>query len=100
MSLTKHIVSTPPPRAPKELTVDWANQLTRWLTELYPADGSMAYLRGGGLYLQDLPSTGHGLKTGGVFSNAGILTVVREDDIWIGGVKVSVSPGTVTVAIT
>ena len=86
------------PQPPHELSLPWARQIHRWLEVLSDqrkyATGT---LRGGGLFLTDLDNTGYGLKVGEVFSNAGILTIVREGDIWIGSQYITSQLGSVTV---
>lgn len=88
-----------PPRPPRdELTVEWANQLTRWLENQLRL-GQFPYLRGSGLFLVDLPTSGYALKPGTVFSNGGVLTIVQVGDIWIGGQPIAAGLGTLTVTV-
>lgn len=49
------------------------------------------------LQLTDLPDTGDGLRVGDIFSNGGVLTIVRENDIFLGTVSSVVSLGELTV---
>ena len=88
-----------PPRPGREWTMEYGNQLYRWLDGLQRYYGGFPYLRGSGLFFlpNALPETGYGLVPGMVFSNAGVLTVVREDDIWIGSLSATGAVGTVTV---
>lgn len=85
------------PRAPDIFTRDWANQLTRWLENLQRV-GAFSLLRGSGIYLVGLPSSGSGLKPGEVFSNGGVLTIVREGETWLGSVSTTTAIGTLTVS--
>lgn len=90
------------PAAPRPVatwTVEYGNQLYRWLSALQNYYGGYPYLRGSGLFFvaDSLPETGYGLVPGMVFSNAGVLTVVREDDIWVGSLSATGAIGTVTV---
>lgn len=87
------------PRPVAQWTVEYGNQLYRWLTGLQNYYSGFQYLRGSGLFfaLGSLAETGYGLRPGMVFSNAGVLTVVREDDIWVGSLAVQTGLGTVTV---
>ena len=96
MTTSKTPIQPAPPRPPDEFTAAWANQLTRWLQDQLRLN-EFPYLRGSGLYLLNLPTSGYGLKPGEVFSRAGVLTIVREDDIWLGSVTATGSIGTVTV---
>lgn len=88
-----------PPRAPKEVSIEWANQQARWLEALERYLSGTPYFSLAGIYFPAgaLATSGYGLKPGEVFANDGILTVVREGDIWAGGFAVSVSVGSVTV---
>lgn len=99
--MTDHIgiILPAPPRPPREYTPEYGNQLYRWMESLARHTQSVYYLRGSGLYLSpdSLPTSGYGLKPGEVFANAGILTVVREDDIWLGSQSATGSVGTLTV---
>lgn len=90
----------PPPRAPAQWTVDYANQLNRWLTNIQDTLQGIYLLRGSGLYLSpdSLPTSGYGLYPGMVFANDGVLTIVRPDDIWAGGFAVTTGLGSVTVS--
>ena len=87
------------PRPTATWSVEYGNQLYRWLTSLQNYYGGFPYLRGSGLFFLpgSLPETGYGLVPGMVFSNAGVLTVVREDDIWVGSLSATGAVGTVTV---
>jgi hypothetical protein len=86
-----------PPRYTGQDTQDYRDQLNRWLANLYTYVTSVNYLRGNGLFLPGLPTTGYGLKPDEVFSNGGVLTIVRAGDIWAGGFAVSCAVGSVTV---
>lgn len=87
------------PRPPAQWSQEYGNQLYRWLTALQNYYGGYPFLRGSALFFLPgaLPETGYGLLPGTVFSNAGVLTVVREDDIWAGPLTATVALGTVTV---
>lgn len=86
-----------PPRYTGQPTPDYANQLNRWLDNLYRWSTGVNYLRGNGLFLPGLPTIGFGLRTGEVFANDGILTIVRDGDIWADTFAVEVEAGSVTV---
>lgn len=96
MTTSKAPIQPAPPRAPDVFTAAWANQLTRWLQDQLRLN-EFPYLRGSGLYLLNLPTSGYGLKPGEVFSNAGVLTIVREGDIWLGSVTSGAEMGSVAV---
>jgi hypothetical protein len=88
-----------PPRAPATFTQDWVNELNRWLTNLSEDQAGFLYARLSGMYWPNAPTSGYGLQAGEVFANDGILTIVREDDIWAGGFEVGVELGTLTVTV-
>jgi hypothetical protein len=91
-----------PPRPPPEgWTQDYGNQLNRWLENLSQFIAGINYVRASGLYLApgSFPTSGYGLRAGEVFSNAGILTVVREGDIWMGSFAIGSGLGTLTVSV-
>lgn len=89
------------PRPSPVWTVEYGNQLYRWLAAVQQYFGGTPYLRGSGLFFPTgaLPETGYNLAPGMVFSNAGVLTVVREDDIWAGPLTMNAAIGTVTVTV-
>ena len=89
----------PPPRPGPEYSVDYMNQLNRWLENISRFVVGINYLRGSGLYLNGIPTSGYGLYPGEVFSNDGVLTIVREDDIWMGSFAVSAELGELTVTV-
>lgn len=90
-----------PPRPPAEYSLDYGNQLNRWLTNLSELIGGLSYLRGSGLFLSldSLPTTGYGLRPGEVFANDGVLTIVREDDIYLGSLTATSALGGLTVTV-
>lgn len=87
------------PRPSAEYSVDYQNQLVRAIVQLQQLVTGIGYLRGSGLFLPGLPIVGYGLRVGEVFSNHGVLTIVREGDIWLDTFSVSVEVGTVTVVV-
>lgn len=89
-----------PPRPPREgWTESYGNELNRWFADLTRLAFGFQYARLWGMYLAPgvFPTSGDGLKPGEVFSNDGILTLVREGDIWAGGFAVTAELGTLTV---
>ena len=86
-----------PPRPQAEFTIDYSNQLYRWLDGLARLVAGVNYGRFSGLYLPGLPTSGYGLIEGEVFSNGGILTIVQADDIWSGSLTTTGEVGDVTV---
>lgn len=100
-AITQLIVLPPPPRAQPEWSLEYANQMNRWLTQIQQLLSSIYYLRGSGLYLSpdSFPTSGYGLRAGEVFANDGILTWVRLDDIWAGSFSVSAEVGSLTVTV-
>jgi hypothetical protein len=99
----KAVIIPPPPRPPVDgvWTVDYGNQLNRWLENISRYLTGPFYLRGTGLFFPEgaLPTSGYGLRAGEVFSNDGVLTMVRPDDIWAGGFAISAELGTLTVTV-
>ncbi len=86
-----------PPRPTESWTPETAQELYRWLQSLNDAVQGVAYGRLNGLFLPGFPTSGYGLKPGEVFANDGILTMVREGDVWVGSFAVTASLGSVTV---
>lgn len=86
-----------PPRPPPEWSAEFGQQLLRWLQTLEQVLSGVSYGRFSGLFLPGFPTSGYNLRAGEVFANNGVLTLVREDDIWAGGFAILVSVGSVTV---
>lgn len=89
-----------PPRPPPGgvWTLEYGNQLNRWLENVTNILSGFTYGRFSGILLADtFPTSGYGLRAGEVFANDGVLTVVRPDDIWAGGFLVTTGLGTLTV---
>lgn len=100
MAVQQQLIVLPaPPRYTGQDTQDYANQMNRWLDNLYRYVTGITYLRGNGLFLPGLATSGAGLRIGEVFSNAGVLTIVAEGDIWAGSVSATCAVGTVTVTV-
>lgn len=99
--ITQIVTLPPPPRPQGVFSFEHSNQLYRWMQNLADKLNGIYYLRGGGLYLSpdSFPTTGYGLRAGEVFANDGILTMVREDDIWLGAFSVSAELGSLTVSV-
>ena len=93
------VIIPPPPRPEAAYSIEYMNQLNRWMENLSRLMGSVSYLRGNGLYFGYIPTSGYGLKPGEVFANDGILTMVREDDVWAGSVYATGEVGTLTVTV-
>lgn len=96
------VILPAPPRVPAEgWTADYGNQMNRWLQSLSLQLAGISYLRGSALYLspESMHTSGYGLKPGEVFANAGILTMVRADDIWAGSFEITGEVGTLTVTV-
>jgi hypothetical protein len=88
-----------PPRYTGQADNDYHNELNRWFQSLYDYTSGVTYLRGNGLFLPNLPTSGYLLKAGEVFSNGGVLTIVRDGDIWAGGMSIGCAVGSVTVTV-
>jgi hypothetical protein len=95
----QNVILPAPPRYTEGMeSRDYANQMNRWLDNLHRYATGVVYLRGNGLYLPGLPTTGYGLSPDEVFSNGGILTIVRAGDVWAGPLSATATVGTVTVS--
>lgn len=89
-----------PPRYTGQSTEDYLNALNLWLTSFDRHNNKEFHLlRGSGLFLLGLPTSGYGLRAGYVFSNGGVLTIVAVGDIWAGGFAVEAAVGHVTVTV-
>jgi len=99
---TKTIILPAPPRPAELFSFEWSNQLNRWLSQMQAYVFGIHYGRFSGMYLapESFPTSGYGLRAGEVFANAGVLTMVREDDIWMGSFSVSAEVGELTVTTT
>lgn len=92
-----------PPDAPLEYTQLWGSQIVRWLVRnvlLRSADPTPIVAAEIYFPPPGLPTTGYGLAIGSVFDNGGVLTIVRNGDIWLQGSATALSVGTVTVTVT
>ncbi len=90
-----------PPRPPPSgvWTPDYGNQLNRWLENVTNTLTGFTYARLNGM-LWVGPFSPEGLKTGEVFANVNILTVIRLEDAWIWpGVSATGAVGTITVSV-
>ena len=65
-----------PPRPRATYDEEYAKELYQWFLEVQAILNGVNYLRGGGLFLQTIPTSATGLKVGEVWSNAGVLTIV------------------------
>lgn len=87
------------PAPPRPGTPDYGNQLDRWLRNVTDILGGFTYGRFSGM-LWVGPTSPAGLKTGEVFANGNVLTVVRLQDAWISpGVSATGAVGTITVSV-
>jgi hypothetical protein len=94
------IFPAPPRPPPQGWTPDYGNQLNRWLQNVTDTFAAFTYGKFSGILLAPtFPTSGYGLRAGEVFANAGILTVVRPDDIWVGGLTATCQVGTITVSV-
>src|SRR4051812_48388651 len=90
-----------PPRPPagNQWTADYGKHLYRWLTNLTANLSGFTYGRFNGMMWVG-PTSVVGLRTGEVFANGNILTVVRLNDAWIApGISATGSVGTITVSV-
>ena len=75
----------------------YMNVLVRALQQQFDFMSNPSVLRGGDLFLSNIPTRGAGLAPGYVFSDSGILKIVRQGDIYAESFSFTVSVGTVTV---
>lgn len=89
-----------PPRPPTgQWTPEYGNQLYRWLTNVTDQLAGFTYDRLNGM-LWVGPFSPEGLRTGEVFANVNILTVIRLNDAWIApGISATGAVGTITVSV-
>lgn len=88
-----------PPRPPRQgWTESYGNELNRWLENYVRQLTGFTYGRFSGMMFVG-PTSGDGLRPGEVFSNGGVLTVVREGDVWAGGLSARAEIGTLTVTV-
>lgn len=86
------------PKSPSEFRQDYFNNLIKLLQLNIDSDDNPSLLRGGELFLNDLPTRGAGLRAGYVFSDSGTLKIVRDQDAFADSFNLTVSLGTVTVS--
>ncbi len=89
-----------PPRPPSgQWTADYGNQLDRWLRNVTDQLSGFTYERVSGM-LWVGPFSPEGLRTGEVFANVNVLTVIRLNDAWLWpGVSATGAVGTITVSV-
>jgi len=75
----------------------YINSLIKALQQGFDNQSNPSILRGGELFLSNIPTRGAGLSPGYVFSDSGTLKIVREGDIYAESFSFTVSVGTVTV---
>ena len=93
------VIQPAPPRAPRDYTIDWADQLNRWLINYVRIAGFPAVLRGGRLVLPSLPASGYGLIVGEVYRDGDVLRIVLEGGAYMQSVVAAGSVGTLTVTV-
>lgn len=88
-----------PPRPPDgSWTPGYGNELNRWLTNVVNILAGFTYGRFGGMMVATtFPQTDSGLYPGEVFIHNGVLTVSALDTVYLEGVSVTGSVGTLTV---
>ena len=86
------------PRSPREFDQSYFNNFVARLQQHIDVAEKPAQLRGGELFLDNLPTTGAGLPAGYVFSDGGILKIVRTTDIFASSFSLTLSVGSVVVS--
>lgn len=85
------------PRSPQIWDHGYISRLVNTIQASLDLLSNPSILRGGELFLSNLPTRGANLAPGYVFSDGGFLRIVREDDVFADSLYVVVSVGTVTV---
>ena len=78
--------------------ISYMNNLIKALQGAFDNLNRPSLIKGGDLFLDNLPTLGYGLDSGFVFSDSGTLKIVRTQDIYIASFSFSVSTGTVSVS--
>lgn len=94
------VISLQFPAPPEEYDQEYFRLIVRTLETTLLDLGFQAVIQGGELYLNNLPSRGSGLRIGEVFQDAGVLKIVRENDVFAGTHVGTMGLGTVTVVTT
>ena len=86
------------PRPTRDYDGSYMNNLVRALQQAFDTANNPSLLKGGELYLSNLPTLGAGLRVGYVFADSGVLKIVRENDVFADTFPITVSVGTVSVS--
>lgn len=85
------------PRPTDQYDYSYMNNLIKQLQAALDDARSPSVIRGGELFISNLPSRGAGLPSGSVFEDSGVLKVVRVSDAFADTYIVGSQLGTVTV---
>lgn len=85
------------PRPTSQYDQSYMSNLIKQLQAALDDDRYPSILRGGELFLNNLPSRGAGLPPGSVFQDSGVLKIVRTSDAFSDTYIVGAALGTVTV---
>jgi len=86
------------PRASDEYDSSFMNNMIKAIQNGFEDLRAPPMLRGGELFLNNLPTRGATLPVGYVFADAGVLKIVRKQDIFADSFSLTVSSGKVTVS--
>ena len=86
------------PRPTNDYDRSYMNNLVRALQQAFDTASNPSLIKGGELFLSNLPTRGASLRAGYVFADSGVLKIVREDDIFAETFPITVSVGTVLVS--
>ena len=86
------------PRPSRDWDHSYMNNLVRALQQAFDTTSNPSLLKGGELYLNNLPTLGAGLREGYVFADSGVLKIVRANDVFADTFPITVSVGTVSVS--
>lgn len=86
------------PRPTHDYSSSYMNNLVKALQQAFDTAHNPSLLKGGELYLSNLPTLGAGLREGYVFADSGVLKIVRSNDIFADTFPITVSVGTVLVS--
>lgn len=85
------------PRPPDQYDTSYMNNFIKQLQSALDDARSPSLLKGGELFLSNVPSRGWGLPAGSVFEDSGVLRVVRSFDVFADTNLTTAYVGTVTV---
>lgn len=99
---TRNRSSVPPPtvlpRSPDHYDQYYMNNLIKQLQSALDDNQAPSIVRGGELFLTNIPSRGAGLPTGSVFEDMGVLKIIRSKDAYADSFSSNLVLGSITVS--